>query len=460
MMVLDDNGSLRMDRRQRMENFASSGGYAFFPGQLEFYSRVACTNSALIAAATGTGKTLGAITLARLSEAERILVVAPRGVLPQWEKEIHRFWKTIAVYSGTSKILKSKASRKGVFLTYPEAIFHGWPRLSDKILSSFGCIVLDESHIYGNLDSDLTKGMLKLRAPFRYAFSATPLRNASGELFPVCGWISSGDWPDKRSPAFDFGTSDLDRFRGSLESGSLAGWMGEKVFSLDKVECNPATVPAQFNIQRVSLSPTHEVHYALLSAGGYGFVGATERSEMMRSFCARPETSPKIQAVISRCVSLARSGERVVVVGSRTAQLTFIHSSLLKQGLLVSRIDGTVPADQHGKEAETFKAGGSQVMIMGIKCAQSYSFECSKHLILASMEYSFSTFWQAVGRVWRVTSPRPVEIDCFVLKDTIEERILDSVLKKQELAQKAVGLDYSLTKNLTTWPSSAIVAAT
>ena len=449
--IINLDGSLLSDRRQRMEAFASSGDYAFFPGQLDFYSRVACTTSAQVASDTGTGKTLGAITLARLSGAERILVIVPRAVVKQWKKEIQRFWKGCPIHTNP------RSSRNGLFLTYPEAIFHGWPRLSDQLASSFDCVILDESHIYGNPESKLTKGMLRLQAKYRYAFSATPLRNALPDLFPVLGWLSHENWPEQRSPAFDFGPTDLDRFLGSLKTGALDGWMKERVFSLNKDECSSATVPATVNVWRVPMPKEQEETYETLSSGGFGFEDARPRQTALRNFCARPQTSPKNHAMVTHAKSLVQAGEKVVIVCSRVSQTTALRAELESCGVACSRIDGTVPSDQHSEEAQKFKDGQTQVMLMGIKCAQSHSFECAAHLLIGSMEYSFSTFWQAIGRVWRVTSPRPVTIDCFVLARTIEERIIKAVLAKQDLAKKTTGLKYDLKINLTTWPSSVPV---
>ena len=197
--------------------------------------------------------------------------------------------------------------------------------------------------------------------------------------------------------------------------------------------------------------------YETLASGGFGFEDVRPRQAALRNFCARPQTSPKNHAMVTRVQSLVAAGEKVVVVCSRVSQTTDLRAELESFGVSCSRIDGTVPSDQHGEEAQKFKDGVANVMLMGIKCAQSHSFECAAYLLIGSMEYSFSTFWQAIGRVWRVNSPRPVTIDCFVLARTIEERIIKAVLAKQALAKKTTGLKYDLKINLTTWPSSVPV---
>lgn len=429
------------DARQRMEEFAAEGTYAFYPGQLDFYSTVARHRAALCAAEVGTGKTLGAITLARLSRAERILVIVPRGVIPQWTSEIRRFWKEARVFAVSPKRFQTHINAKGIFLTYPEAIFHGWPRLSAQILSSFGCVILDESHIYGNPDSQITKGMLSLNAPYRYAFSATPMKNALDDLFPVLGWLSTASWPENKAPGFAFDPTESDRFRAALASGLLDNWLRNKVYFLDKEACHPDTVPATVNIVRLNMPEVDRTIYDLTDDGAFGYEDVGRRATALRALCL----NPKVQPVVERAATLVAAGEKVVIVNSRINQSNEIQKALADLGVPVMRIDGTT--GEHGKIAEQFKSSGPAVMLMGIKCAQSYSFECASHLLIGSLEYSFSTFWQAIGRVWRVTSPKPVTIDCYVMAETIEEKILRSVLEKQELARRTTGLKYTLNIN-------------
>ena len=73
-------------------------------------------------------------------------------------------------------------------------------------------------------------------------------------------------------------------------------------------------------------------------------------------------------------------------------------------------------------------------MLMGIKCAQGHSFDGCPNLIIGSLEWSYGSLHQAKGRVWRLTSKRPVKVWCVLHKNSIEELLFDRVATKQDAA--------------------------
>lgn len=128
-------------------------GFEYFPGQRDFYSRVAVRPYALVGAATGTGKTLGAITLVALKAPQRALIVAPQGTTrgkkesdedavedmqaSQWITELRRFAPGLQVFEMFSEsdydricALNHGVLPHGVYVTYYEAMFSNGGRES------------------------------------------------------------------------------------------------------------------------------------------------------------------------------------------------------------------------------------------------------------------------------------------------------------------------------------------
>lgn len=119
-------------------------GFTYFPGQLEYYARMGCKDYGLVAAATGTGKTLGALTLVALKSPLRTLIIAPQGTMrssgeeddieyqaAQWVMEIERFAPGEPVFQLFSRedwrnILHANAGElpPGIYITYPQAYFN------------------------------------------------------------------------------------------------------------------------------------------------------------------------------------------------------------------------------------------------------------------------------------------------------------------------------------------------
>lgn len=136
-----------------MEACELLGGFDYYAGQRDFYSRVAVRDYALVGAATGTGKTLGAITLVALKAPRRALIVAPQGTTKggrdddedaiadvqasQWITELSRFAPGLQVFELFSEAdydrivsLNGGELPHGVYVTYYEAMFSNGGRES------------------------------------------------------------------------------------------------------------------------------------------------------------------------------------------------------------------------------------------------------------------------------------------------------------------------------------------
>ena len=110
-----------------------------------------------------------------------------------------------------------------------------------------------------------------------------------------------------------------------------------------------------------------------------------------------------------------------------------LGSRLMDANVPYSRIDGTT-SDSHVSESNAFKRGDTKVMLMGIKCAQAHSFSSCRNLIIGSVEWSYGSFNQAMGRVYRLNSPQDVNIWVILHKDSIEEMMFDKLATKRDAA--------------------------
>lgn len=117
---------------------ATSPKFNFFPGQMEYIASASCSDSALISAETGCGKTLIAIALIMLKAPGRTLVCAPKGTVKtddkntqaQWVSEFKKFAPGVEVHNLFSiddyyNLLEDHGGKLpyGVFLTYDHSMF-------------------------------------------------------------------------------------------------------------------------------------------------------------------------------------------------------------------------------------------------------------------------------------------------------------------------------------------------
>jgi predicted RNA methylase len=129
-------------------------GYEYYEGQLNYTARVAVKDAALIAAETGVGKSLLAISLLAMKSPQRALIIAPQGSMraskvdedddseesesmsaSQWLKELNKFapylqvWEIFS-YEDYLRILALNNGELpyGCYVTYYEAFFSNGAR--------------------------------------------------------------------------------------------------------------------------------------------------------------------------------------------------------------------------------------------------------------------------------------------------------------------------------------------
>ena len=539
------------------------GGFEYFAGQRDFYSRVAVRDYGLIGAATGTGKTLGAITLVALKAPKRALIVAPQGTTrgksdddedaieelnsSQWITELHKFAPGLQVFELFSEAdyeriisLNNGELPHGVYVSYYEAMFsngakesfklsskytdrniaklvgipepdpdhpvgtrhwtegigderHGircivTPCLATRIGHLFDFVALDEAHKMCHLSANITQMIIRLQPRYRYALTATPIPNLVADIFPIMGWLCVPNWymGDVRNAAWPYAREDSYRFMSTFHSTERdltqeqinkeqdPKWKGKcekaspiissparllkllkpTMAYISKEACNPNKPPVKVHDVRVKMGAQQAklyAHYMNRANVPHDnpMVRAAMQVAILRDLCASPAASKwnsvvgktirsnfnsKTVAILSLVRDILARKEQVVIVCSRLAQSDYLQRKLTEAGVPVARIDSSMTPDRHTNQANLFKQGRVPVLIMGIKCAQAHSFDLCRNLIVASLEYSWGAFCQALGRIDRVTSKFLMNVYCVLHENSIEEIMFDIVATKGDAA--------------------------
>lgn len=446
----------RVERHERfLENLAEAKGFSYMPGQKEAFAWMAARNAGLLAAEVGTGKTLGAISIIALRSAWspnknfRALVVAPRGVVDgpgsQWRAEIGRFLPPRAVrqvFNGAD--FKRCNGASGIYLTSPRAL------LTNKDCVAATCpagywdmIIVDESHVFRNISAVITRRLLALEAPAKYCLTATPIYDTARDLFPVLGWLSGWDadvfpYAPEGQQAFedDVLCSSGNGKRGfrAAKPGFLMSLLEPFYLRVTKKDCNPE-IPAM--TRRVTTQPLGGNDTKLYQDADAAkwhddpWVAGGIRCSIKRTICAAAEK--KNNTIIRR---IASQPGQVLFLSARVKQSDAVQAGLERLGIKTSRIDSSVPSGSHAEQAAIFKRGDASVMIMGVKCAQGYSFDQCRRAVIGSIEWSPGAWEQALGRIHRVTSKHPVTAEVILAADTVEERMFRRVAAKQQAAEE------------------------
>lgn len=329
----------------------------------------------------------------------------------------------------------------------------------------WSAVVLDEAHCLGNINSQITRAILRTQAPKRLALSATPIPNIASNLFPVMGWLGVPDWykGDRRTVAWPYTVDEQARFDETflceqrdftaeeMKREANPDWSGKCVKTspviasparlvklvsplmafIRKVDCNPNLIPCRTIDVRVPMGEQQSRLYDWLSnlpniEGSHPRVRASRQLALLRAACADPVNcstrlrsknkpapevgsifNPKVQTILELTLQCLERGEPVTIISSRLGLSDAVYFRLA-QALgesKLARIDSTIPASGHATEAARFRSGEALVMQMGLRCAKAYSFSHCPNLIVGAIEYSNGTLNQAMGRIHRVDSP-------------------------------------------------------
>jgi hypothetical protein len=422
----------------RMERDA---GFSFYDKQFSLISRLATRSGAMPAVDTGGGKTLIGISLIHLLAPRRVLVLPPQGLMPQWLAQFNRFLPGAKVKRLTRADIRDSQIADGIWLSYHhEFLLNDGGLCSLLQPDAFDMVVIDEAHLLMNPETVMAQRLFATSPRLRFALTATPVPNRLTDPYPLCRWLLPGHGfrPPHQEEfiVHDDGRREPVEPVEPLSPALYAADLAPVVVAMRKQDLRPDLPPCTVRIVTHDMSPAQAKSYRhfteewTLPKGDAGTIARVRQSHL-RNVCALGDT-PKNRALANRISSLLSHGERVVVASARTAQSDWIEGAI--HGELASRIDSTVPASQHATEADAFKRGDTDLLLIGLRCAYGYSFSDVAWMLVASPEWGLGTVLQSLGRVWRLDSQRPVTCEIHVAAGTIEEEVVRTVALKESAA--------------------------
>jgi len=240
---------------------------------------------------------------------------------------------------------------------------------------------------------------------------------------PILAYISKEDCnPD----IVDCNISDVRVPMGAEQMKLYAKYLDRKVF-IPKDTPDKDKRERHKDLMTAALRQTNALRAICCDPAG-SFAGKKEEDE---DVCTS-NFNPKIVTILEMIKENLDKGEQTVVVYSRVGQGSEVASRLNDAGIPFGRIDST--AKRHAITAGLFKKKRFPVLLMGINCAQAYSFENCPNLIVASLDWGYGSLHQALGRVHRLNSPKECNIFVILFENTVEEAIFDKVATKRDAA--------------------------
>ncbi len=167
--------------------------------------------------------------------------------------------------------------------------------------------------------------------------------------------------------------------------------------------------------------------------GGKGYVTLPARSGT--------KYIPKLATALALIEEVLGRKEQVIVFSAFNDPLDNLSQLLKEAGVRHVILDGRVNQKRRGEKAALFKKGrvdefSIPVMLAGVECmAEGHSFHLANNVILVAYSWAADKFKQALDRVHRLNSVKPVNVYVILCQGTIDRRLESLTDEKTDAAE-------------------------
>lgn len=453
-----------------------------YPYQEQGAMHLAFGRRAMLADDMGLGKTVQAIAASALlkgmRDIQRALVICPASLKHQWEREIRRFSSlSVTVVEGNLKARRDLYREASFFkiINY-ELVRHDM----DELLKLHpDLIILDEAQRIKNWRAK-TAQMVKA-LPSRYAFvlTGTPLENRIDELYSIFQFLD----PRILGPLWHFndrfyelerresgaykvlGYKNIDQLRALIAPYVLRRTRGEVLKDL------PPRVDNNFFVEMTdpqwrAYNEFKEQLAKLISASKRRPLTPKERELLlmylvkMRLICnalalhdkeippkEREKTSPKLGELGEILFEeIASNGHKAVVFSQWANMLALTEPVIQRVGLGYVKLTGDVPSAKRGGLIQKFfDDPACRVFLSTDAGGVGLNLQAASLVINLDLPWNPAVLEQRIARAHRHGQPSSVQVINLVAKDTIEERMLDTLAAKKNVFASVFGTEEAPT---------------
>lgn len=417
----------------------------------------------------GLGKTLQTITLlAGIYPAEKMptLIVMPKSLLFNWEKELAKFASQLTHYTYYANNRDAdEALQHHVILTTYAMMRNDIEKFKEI---EFYYVVLDESQNIKNMQAQTSKAVMLLQGKHRLALSGTPIENNLGELYslfrflnpPMFGSLESFN-QYYLSPIQKYNDKDVTaELRKKIYPFILRRLKKDVLKELpDKIE---QVLYVEMSEAQKKLYEQRRLFYKQAIDQQIAVKGIQQSQffvfqalNELRQIASVPEgpsngqiTSPKIELLTEQLLDALANRHKVLVFVNYLAALDLIGEKLEEQGIDYVSMSGSTKNRQ--QLVERFQNDANcKVFLLTLKTGGT-----GLNLTAADMVFIFDPWWnkaaenQAIDRSHRIGQDKTVLSYKMITQGSIEEKILQLQEKKAEIFNAIISSDSASLKSL------------
>ena len=404
----------------------------------------------------GLGKTIQALTAILLrSSFGPTLIVAPLSVTSNWQDEANRFAPTLnVIVFGPGDRQQTIDNLQAFDLLI---VSYGLLPLEAELLSGvqWQTVVLDEAQAIKNMQTKRSKAAMDLQAEFRIITTGTPIENHLSELWTLFNFLNPGLLGSFKKFNEKFAIP-IERDQDNEVRNLLRKLI--RPFILRRLKTDVLQeLPAKTEITlEVEMSNDELLLYeaqrlkALESIDSHSDEGAGQKhlrilGEIMklRRLCCNPSlvlpdckiASSKLKVFGDTLRELRGNNHKTLVFSQFVGHLEIIRHYLDTENISYQYLDGSTSIKNRKQRIADFQNGQGDVFLISLKAGGA-----GLNLTAADYVIHMDPWWnpavedQASDRAHRIGQERPVTVYRLVVKNSIEEQIVDLHKQKRDLA--------------------------
>lgn len=385
----------------------------------------------------GLGKTVQAVVAAREADPEKPLVVAPASTLPNWRREIHKWWPDARV----------------PVISYARLIQRRFQHRLKQYAPDL--VILDEAHYCKTPSAKRTKAALGLArgAGTAWLLSGTPMPNDPTELWAPIKYL----WPEiaarhKCKTAADWrnrftvwsSTKYGPRVHSVRDAETLKAELRTFMLRRRTADVLPDLPPLRVNVEILEKDVKDWDEMVLkLQEAGVDYRGIKSLEDI-------PDYAPEHIATLRRFLGAYKAPrivrqlkaeladgayEKIVVLAHHRDVIDLIRQGLGDYDTVV--VTGSTPEGTRQRMIDWFNDGDAQVFLgQQTAAGVGINLQAAHEIVLMEPAWSPEDNQQSIKRVHRIGQDTPVRARLFAVEGTLDEALMTRLAEKTAMIQE------------------------
>jgi non-specific serine/threonine protein kinase len=421
----------------------------------------------------GLGKTIQALSLLQNEKDRGVtapsLIVCPTSVLFNWEKEIQRFTPALRylIHTGLERRRQRQFENCNLVLTSYGILRRDIEFLKD---AKFHYAILDESQKVKNPLSQTAKAVRLLQANHRLALTGTPVENNAQELWSQFAFLNPGLLGSLNYFKRAF-TRPIEKEKNETTAHLLRKLIFPFVLRRTKNDVARELPDKVENLYYCTMSEPQQKVYnmwrdyyrahvmeqinlkGLQKSRMYVLQGLTR----LRQICCHPgltekkyhHESGKFEALKEILETILAEDHKVLVFSQFVRMLRIISGYLNENAVPYAYLDGhTKDREQPVQQFQTDPA--IRVFLISLRAGGfGLNLTAADYVILYDPWWNPAVEAQAIDRTHRIGQDKQVFSYKLIMRDSVEEKILQLQDRKKKLVSELIATDSGMFKHLT-----------